>query len=167
CALWLSFFGRQNLINLNKGRLQDLFTKAARQSARLQQGWDTQQQGAGTLNARQLLALDPATLPSTTPASEIVNVVDTFLGILGWALYKKEDAKDDMIDTAMDWFDADEDTARARIVEFGGEMVNAITVHGRREDPPGYHPMSDYTPEQFLYFFNKVGSAALRDALRA
>jgi hypothetical protein len=40
-----------------------------------------------------------------------------------------------MIDTAMDWFDADEDTARARIVEFGGEMVNAITVHGRREDP--------------------------------
>ena len=45
------------------------------------------------------------------------------------------------------------------------EMVNAITIHGRREDPPGYHPMSDYTPEQFLYFFNKVGSLALKDAL--
>lgn len=55
-ALWLSHFGRQNLINrVGRGNLQAFFRYKLRQSARCPEGWDTNHWGAGIVDAEALL----------------------------------------------------------------------------------------------------------------
>lgn len=131
CALWLGYFGRDYLRGLHKGKLQDVFTKAARKSATPPpQDWDTQQWGAGILNVRKLLEFDPSTLAYTAPANDVVDEVDTFLKFMAWLLQKSENAGD-IIPTLMGWFGVEsEDAVRAILEEHGWEMVNGLIERG-------------------------------------
>jgi hypothetical protein len=129
CALWLGFFGRDHLIGLNKGRLQDVFTQAAKASVS-PQGWDEQKYGAGILNVRQLLQLDPSTLEYIEPAEDVIDEVDTFLNFMAWLLTKSDQASD-IIPILKGWFGVETEAAvRAVLKDHGWELVNNLIERG-------------------------------------
>jgi hypothetical protein len=69
CALWMGFWGRQNLIDqYTKPRLASVFKELAMKTARDPGGWETDKYGAGILDAEALLKED---LPDTPVAARM------------------------------------------------------------------------------------------------
>ena len=65
-ALWLAHHGRDHLIAIAEGRgehLQDLFCKAVEMSVQKPEDWKEDVRGAGIVDARALLMLDPHDVP--------------------------------------------------------------------------------------------------------
>lgn len=165
CALWLSFWDRDQLIQSNLGQLQDVFTKAAKSTAYLPAGWDTSVHGAGILNALNLLMPENSPFPhAAVPQSGAPQPADTFLNHLTAVVYGKSDEQRQMLLTTRTWFGLGDDTsARDTLDNLGGEMVNALVEYGatlRRKT-------AILKPSDYYKFFQSFGSYTLRSALSA
>jgi hypothetical protein len=171
-ALWLAFVGKATLAGVPAGNLGAIFNNAVQSSANTPAGWDTSVHGAGIIDAGALLSLDidavlnqPLPPPPPVTANGTIDSAQSYLTRLSNSVYRDPGHESDMLAAAHSWFSVpDNASALGKIDKFGGEMVNLLLQTKSDVGKPAFQPIGK-TPQQFLQFFQRNGSAALRAAL--
>ena len=167
-ALWRGFYGEKKISNRVGTPLQDVFTKAVRNTATVPaSGWDTTLHGAGIINIDRLLDVGPSPLGrSSGKRLSEVDSARSLLEFLGSSITRRSDSSQSMLETARQWFSSANDAAALRrIDEFGGEMINLLLEHGDKIYSLSNDGPVGVTTNQFNRFFLNYGSHALKEAL--